>query len=63
MLTVGTTQVSNQQFLYLLSTATKNVASGNKNSIKLRSVSKATKSSETLKRGTITKVRVCQNCR
>ena len=53
--TVGTTQVSNQQFLYLLSTETKNVASGNKNSIKLRSVSKATKPSETLKRGTLTK--------
>ena len=53
--TVGTTKVSNQQFLYLLSTATKNVASGNKNSIKLRSVSKASKPSETLKSGTITK--------
>ena len=54
--TVGGKNVSNYQFLYLLSSATNNVANGkSKNLIYLKNVSKPTSTSETLKSGTITK--------
>lgn len=53
--TVGTTTVSNPQFLYLLTTATKNVDKGNKSSIYLKSVSNPANPSETVQSGTITK--------
>jgi hypothetical protein len=53
--TVGNTQVTNSQFLYLMTTATKNVANGNKSSINLRTVSNPTTPTETVTSGTITK--------
>jgi hypothetical protein len=52
--TVGNTTVSNAQFLYLLTTATKNLANKNTSSINLRNVSNPTNPSETVKSGTIT---------
>ena len=42
--TVGNNQVTQSQYLYLLTTATQNVANGNKSSITLRNVSAATRS-------------------
>jgi len=52
---VGNTKVTNSQFLYLLTKATKNVASNNKSQIKPKSVAKSTSLSETVTSGTITK--------
>ena len=52
--TVGNNQVTQSQYLYLLTTATQNVANGNKSSITLRNVSAATNpQSETLTSGNI----------
>ncbi len=53
--TVGNSTVSNPQFLFLLTTATKNVASGSKSLISLRNVSYPANPSETVTNGTITK--------
>jgi hypothetical protein len=54
--TVGNKTVTNYQFLYLLSSATKNVANGNKSLINLKNVTKpSSTSSETVSSGTITK--------
>ena len=54
--TVGEKNVTNYQFLYLLTSATNNVANGkSKNLITLKNVSKPTSTSETLKSGTIKK--------
>ncbi len=53
--TVGKQQVTTSQFLYLLTTATQNVASGNKSSITLKNVSKASNPTENLTSGTFTK--------
>jgi hypothetical protein len=53
--TVGSSKVTNSQFLYLLTTATKNLATNNKSPIKLRTVSNPTSTSETITRGTLTK--------
>ena len=52
---VGSSKVTNSQFLYLLTKATKNVATGNKNQIQLRSVSNPTSTSETITGGKFTK--------
>ena len=53
---VGNKIVTNSQFLYLLTSATKNVANGNsKNPVKLRDVSKPTSTKESVSSGTITK--------
>ena len=53
--TIGNTKVSNSQFLYLLTTATKNIANNNKTAINLKSVSYPTNPSETVKSGTLNK--------
>ncbi len=53
--TVGGKNVSNPQFLYLLTRATKNVASGNKSLISLKNVANPTSTSETVTSGQITK--------
>ena len=53
--TVGNQQVTTPQFLYLLTTATQNVAKSNKSSITLKNVSKAPSPSENLTSGTIYK--------
>lgn len=52
---VGSKNVTNSQFLYLLTTATKNVNSGNKSPISIKTVSKPTSPSETLTTASITK--------
>jgi hypothetical protein len=52
---VGNTTVTNPQFLYLLTTATKNVYNKNNSSVKLRNVSNPTSPSENVKSGTLTK--------
>ncbi len=52
---VGNSTVTPAQFLYLLTTATTNVNSGNKSSIKLRNVSTAPNPSENLTSGNLTK--------
>jgi hypothetical protein len=53
--TIGNTQITNPEFLYILTTATKNAAKNNKSSIKFKNVSKATSPSETTTGGTLTK--------
>ena len=53
--TVGNTQISNPEFLYILSTATANVGKNNKSNIPFKNVSKATAASETTTGGTLTK--------
>jgi hypothetical protein len=54
--TMNNKTVINQQFLYILTTATKNVANNNKNSITVKNISKAPNpQGETVKSGTITK--------
>lgn len=52
---VGSTKVTNSQFLYLLNSATINLASGSKNSIKLMTVSPPSSTTETVQSGTLTK--------
>jgi hypothetical protein len=52
--TVNNSKVTNSQFLYLLTTATKNLAYNNKNPITLRTVSPPTSTSETIKSGILT---------
>ena len=52
---VGNTSITNQQFLYILATATKNISNNNKSLIALKNVSKATSPSETTTGGTLTK--------
>ena len=52
---IGNTQINNPQFLYILTTATKNVAKNNKSLIAFKNVSKATSPSETTTGGTLTK--------
>ena len=54
--TIGNTQITNPEFLYILTTATKNAAKNNKSSITFKNVSKATAPSETTTGGTLTKV-------
>jgi hypothetical protein len=51
---VGDKTVTNYQFLYLLSSATKNVANGNKSLITLKNVAKPSSTSETVSSGQIT---------
>ena len=53
--TIGNTQITNPEFLYILTTATKNAAKNNKSSITFKNVSKATLPSETTTGGTLTK--------
>ena len=53
--TIGKTQITNPEFLYILTTATKNAAKNNKSKIAFKNVSKATSPSETTKGGTLTK--------
>lgn len=53
--TVGSQKVTSAQFLYLLTKGTVNTNSGNTNSIAVKNVTKPTKSSETVKSGTLTK--------
>jgi len=52
--TVNNSKVTNSQFLYLLTTATKNLAYNNKNPITLRTVSPPTSTSETITSGILT---------
>ncbi len=52
---VGKSKVTNSQFLYLLTTATKYVATGNKNTIHLRNVANPKSPYESLRSGTLTK--------
>ena len=53
--TIGNTQITNPEFLYILTTATRNVANNNKSLIAFKNVSKATSPSETTTGGTLTK--------
>jgi Pseudomurein-binding repeat len=53
--TVGNTQITNPEFLYILSTATANAAKNNKSNIAFKNVSKATAATETTTGGTLTK--------
>jgi Pseudomurein-binding repeat len=53
--TIGNTQITNPEFLYILTTATKNAAKNNKSTITFKNVSKATTPSETTTGGTLTK--------
>jgi hypothetical protein len=53
--TVGNKQVTPSQYLYLLTTATQNIANGNKSSIALRNVSNAPSPNENVTNGTLTK--------
>ena len=53
--TVGNTQITNPEFLYILSTATANAAKNNKSNISFKNVSKATAATETTTGGTLTK--------
>jgi len=53
IVTIGNSKVTNSQFLYLLTTATKNVHDNNKASIKIKKVSTPASPSETLKSGTL----------
>jgi hypothetical protein len=53
--TIGNTQITNPEFLYILTTATKNAAKNNKSSIAFKNVSKATSPSEKTTGGTLTK--------
>ena len=53
--TVGNTQITNPEFLYILSTATANAAKNNKSNIPFKNVSKATAATETTTGGTLTK--------
>jgi hypothetical protein len=53
--TINNTQITNPQFLYILTTATKNAAKNNKSSITFKNVSKATAPTETTTGGTLTK--------
>ena len=48
-------QITNPEFLYILTTATANVAKNNKSTIAFKNVSKATSPSETTTGGTLTK--------
>jgi hypothetical protein len=52
---IGNTQITNPEFLYILTTATKNAAKNNKSSIAFKNVSKATSPSEKTTGGTLTK--------
>ncbi len=52
--TVGNTQISNPDFLYILSTATANVAKNNKSNIPFKNVSQATAVTESTTGGTLT---------
>jgi hypothetical protein len=52
---VGNTQITNPQFLYILATATKNIANNNKSLISPKNVSSSTSPSETTTGGTLTK--------
>jgi hypothetical protein len=53
--TIGNTQITNPEFLYILTTATTNAAKNNKSKIAFKNVSKATSPSETTTGGTLTK--------
>ena len=53
--TIGDTQITNPEFLYILTTATKNAANNNKSVIAFKTVSKAAAPIETTTGGTLTK--------
>jgi hypothetical protein len=53
--TIGNTQITNPEFLYILTTATTNAAKNNKSKIAFKNVSKAPSPSETTTGGTLTK--------
>src|SRR5664280_2592021 len=53
--TIGNTQITNPEFLYILTTATTNAAKNNKSKIAFKNVSNAPSPSETTTGGTLTK--------